>query len=193
MPVAEDVDVKAFSDISDNSDIFHVEVLLDKERPCTPEDQDLARIDGVRQHLRKFPTATRRTRKRATPTSGAGPACRRCIVAFAGCTWSRELAMRDHWEMERSLHAHLWAGHRDHEMREVFAHCAGPRHDSEMTALAYYTAAICEQERRHVPLIGPAVDRRTMTLVYRVANSETIKSLMCFCCCLLYTSPSPRD
>ena len=41
-------------------------------------------------------------------------------------------------------------------MREVFAHCAGPRHDAEMTALAYYTAAICEQERRHVPLIVTA-------------------------------------
>ena len=89
--------------------------------------------------------------------------------------------------MERPLHAHFWAVHRDHEMREVFAHCAGPRHDAEMTALAYYTAAICEQERRHVPLIGPAVDRRTMTLVYRVANSETIKSLMCFCCAQIYT------
>jgi hypothetical protein len=47
-----------------------------------------------------------------------------------------------------------------------------------MTALAYYLAAVGEREREHVPLIGPTVDRRTLTLVCRLANSSTIRSLM---------------
>ena len=47
-----------------------------------------------------------------------------------------------------------------------------------MTALSYYMAAVGDREREHVPLIGPTVDRRTLTLVCRLANSSTIRSLM---------------
>ena len=116
MPVAEDDDVEAFSDISDNSDIFHVEVLPDGERPCTPEDQDLARIEGVRQHLRKFPLlpADPRNPQESYTNVGSGARLPSVHCAFAGCTWSSEQGMHEHWEMERSLHAHLWAVHRDH-------------------------------------------------------------------------------
>jgi hypothetical protein len=50
--------------------------------------------------------------------------------------------------------------------------------DAQMTALSYYMAAVGDREREHVPLIGPTVDRRTLTLVCRLANSSTIRSLM---------------
>ena len=56
-----------------------------------------------------------------------------------------------------------------------------------MTALAYYMAAVREREREHMPLIGPSVDRRTLALVNRAANSDTVCSLMCFVCAQLHT------
>ena len=39
-----------------------------------------------------------------------------------------------------------------------------------------------------MPLIGPSVDRRTLTLVCRLARSETLKGLVCFACAQLFTS-----
>jgi len=75
-------------------------------------------------------------------------------------------------------------------MKEVFSTYSGPRHDFEMTALAYYTAAVCEKEREHMPIIGPSIDRRTLTLVCRVAGSDNIQSLMCFCCNQIHTRVS---
>ena len=57
----------------------------------------------------------------------------------------------------------------------------------KMTALAFYMQAVCEREREHVPLIGPSVDRRTLALLTRVANSENICSLVCFACAQVFT------
>ena len=62
-------------------------------------------------------------------------------------------------------------------------------HDGpQMTALAYYMQAVQEREREHMPLIGPSVDRRSLSLVTRLANSDTIRSLMCFTCAQIFTS-----
>jgi len=46
---------------------------------------------------------------------------------------------------------------------------------------------VSERERENVPLIGPSVDRRTLSLVTRLANSETISSLACFACSQVHT------
>ena len=48
--------------------------------------------------------------------------------------------------------------------------------------MAYYTAAVSEREREHMPVIGPSVDRRALRLVNAVCNSTTVCSLSCFCC-----------
>ena len=39
-----------------------------------------------------------------------------------------------------------------------------------------------------MPLIGPSVDRRTLTLVCRLARSETLRGLVCFTCAQVFTS-----
>ena len=49
----ENSDSEAFSDISDNSDIFHV-ATDDSAAPRTPEDVDLALIDSIAAHLRDY-------------------------------------------------------------------------------------------------------------------------------------------
>ena len=76
------------------------------------------------------------------------------------------------------------------EMAEVFAYGNKPNGEAEMTALAYYMAAVCQREREHVPIVGPSTDRRTLTLVCRLANGDTIRSLICFMCGQIHTSVS---
>ena len=56
----------------------------------------------------------------------------------------------------------------------------GEEHKSDV--MAYYCAAVAERERERMPLIGPSIDRRTLALLQRVHNSDTIKSLVCFVC-----------
>ena len=82
----------------------------------------------------------------------------------------------EHWEMEEALMSHLWKAHRAQEMREIFEHCmpealaAGSKlnrviDDSKeqremlyegLDVIAYYTQAVGEQEREHMPCIGPS-------------------------------------
>ena len=46
----------------------------------------------------------------------------------------------------------------------------------------------CSREgREHMPLIGPTKDRQMLALVTKLANSDTIRSLMCFCCDQIFT------
>ena len=133
--------------------------------------------------------------------------------AFAGCTWTDDVPMATHWDMEKRLFEHLRNRHAAEEMREVCAHVQElqereaalirvswvrakevpllrreRREDPQMRALAYYVAAVCEQERQHMPLIGPSVDRRTLTLVCRLARSATLRALVCFTCAQVFTS-----
>ena len=111
--------------------------------------------------------------------------------AFVGCHWSCDVQMRTHWEMEKRFFDHLRdeeQGHRRQEMKEIFDLCIKPSDDVEMTALAYYVAAVSEQERQHMPIIGPSVDRRTLTLVCRLAQSSTLASLICFLCGQVHTT-----
>ena len=49
-----DSDDDVFSDISDNSDIFHVSVKFPDEAR-TPEDVEMQRKDSIAQHLRDYP------------------------------------------------------------------------------------------------------------------------------------------
>ena len=38
--------------------------------------------------------------------------------------------------------------------------------------LAYYTAAVSEREREHMPVIGPSVDRRVLRLLNAVVQQH---------------------
>ena len=102
--------------------------------------------------------------------------------AFVGCDWTDDPPMTTHWVAELRLYAHLVEKRSSQEMAEIFAHCCGPDDAADFSALAYYMAAVCEQERQHMPLIGPSVDRRTLALVCRLANSNTLRCLTCFAC-----------
>ena len=51
-----------------------------------------------------------------------------------------------------------------------------------MHALAYYIAATCVKEQQHIPIIGPSLDRRMLSLLTHLCNSDTVQSLVCVSC-----------
>jgi hypothetical protein len=65
---------------------------------------------------------------------------------------------KDEWDDEEAIARALWPEDPSQPSRTIFR---------RMNALAYYTAAVCEKERSHVPLIGPSIDRRMLTLLSR--------------------------
>ena len=73
-------------------------------------------------------------------------------------------------------------------MKAVFSKFNSPKDEREFTALAFYTAAVCEMERSHMPIIGSSVDRRLFTMVCRLSNSTQIHSSPCFCCAQSWTA-----
>ena len=109
-----------------------------------------------------------------------------------------------HWSMEQAIYTHLDSVHRREEMVEV-PECEWDNEEAimmslepdsiikrriprMMNALAYYTAAVARKEQTHIPLIGPSVDRRMLSLLHRVCNSETICSLICASCAQVHVS-----
>ena len=209
---AEALELDGLSDVSENSDIFHVEAEA-TEVPRTAEDRDLERIANVQRRLRRYPLLPPDPDDSNMSFADVDSCVRLPTLhcAFTGCNWTNEVSLKTHWEMEKRLFEHLRARHAKHEMQEVFAHVVALRErddaqrvpkkgeafeeaeklwrqrrerheDPQLRALAYYVAAICEQERQHMPLIGPSVDRRTLTLVCRLARSETLRGLACFTC-----------
>ena len=103
-----------------------------------------------------------------------------CHCAFKGCTaYTMRCFDSEHWGLEKWLQEHLLAVHAAKELREIAIDCCSTEADTqEMTLLAYYMAAVREQEREHMPLIGPSVDRRRMAYVHQASRSEDVESLM---------------
>ena len=56
-----------------------------------------------------------------------------------------------------------------------------------MDTSAYSNAAVMKKEQEHVPIIGPAIDRRILTILNKLANSDTLQSAVCFVCAQLHT------
>ena len=91
-------------------------------------------------------------------------------------------------------------------MREIFEHCLPDslaatsgfnpleRNSQDQKALlggnlddiAYYTQAVCEREREHMPCIGPSVDRRVLARTTQVSQNEAVQSLICFACAQVF-------
>ena len=88
--------------------------------------------------------------------------------------------------MEQAIYTHLDFVHRREEMVQV-PECEWDNEEAimmsldpdstikrriprMMNALAYYTAAVALKEQKHIPLIGPSVDRRMLSLLHRVCN-----------------------
>ena len=100
------------------------------------------------------------------------------------------------WQMEWELYAHLRGKHAAAELKEVWAwtkrrietwHTAADARLEFLWVHSFYTAAIQEQERAHMPLVGPTKDRQMLALVAKLANSNTIRSRMCFACDQIFT------
>ncbi len=188
----EDEDEDAFSDISDNSDIFHVEA-VSSEVPRTREDEELAIVESIVPDLREFPLlpVDGRTRSKDQSYTDLHSGARLPLLhcGFKGCAWHSNVLPEWHWSMERALSIHLQEKHRDSEMQRVPADAwKKPRdYNYNMDALAYYTAAVCLKEQEHVPLIGPSLDRRMLALLTKVASSENVQSLVCFACAQIHT------
>ena len=183
---ASEKDADEFSDISDNSDLFHVEVDQSKSW-CTPEDEDLITIRELKQHLREYSLlpADAPDANRSFTDVHSGMRLPTTHCAFRGCRYCKDYTSRSQWDQERDLYIHL---KQHHEMKTVFDKFSGDRHDKELTALAFYVAAICEVEREHMPLLGPSIDRRLFTMVCRLSGNSNVRSCGCFCCAQSWTS-----
>ena len=80
-------------------------------------------------------------------------------------------------------------------MKEVFDYVRARRVEQHgdttridfLRVISYYLAAVCQQEREHMPLIGPTNDRRMLAYVAKLADSKNVVSRMCFCCDQIHT------
>ena len=201
---SEEEDLENFSDISDNSDLFHVEAEA-TEVPRTDEDQEMAIVDTIVPHLREHPLLPPDGQKPNHETSytEVRSGCRLPPLhcGFRGCGWTCEREPQGHWDLERFLCIHLEQAHRRAEMASVPPN-AWPRRipetdaggnrwqrvrDDAFDALAYYTQAALQREQDHIPIIGPSVDRRQLTLMTKLVRSENVKSYICLCCAQVKT------
>ena len=124
LPAEGDIELDEFSDISDNSDIFHVEV-LPSDVPRTPADEDIQRISQLKLLMRRYPLLPAHPLKEGESYMDVDSCARLPSVhcAFVGCKWSCDVRMEQHWEMERCLFRHLKHSHQETEMQPIFAHC----------------------------------------------------------------------
>ena len=191
----ENPESEAFSDIGDNSDISHIAV-KNTDMSRTPEDVDLALIDSIAAHLRVYPLLP----PDVSDPKGEGSfkdvasGIRFPIVhcGFKRCSWQsfQTDEVKLHWDLEFALSQHLQEVHRDSEMKCLPAatwHQPGQKH-YRMDAYAYYNAAVMQKEQQHIPIIGPANDRRMLTLLHKLANSDTLQSAVCFVCAQMHTA-----
>ena len=76
---------------------------------------------------------------------------------------------------DRVLKAHILRHH-----KEQIQDLALAEEDDDVWEV--YKEGLAVQERRRVPVVGAAVDRRAFETTLEVYNDETIRSLICFVC-----------
>ena len=187
----EEEDDEVFSDVSSDSDLFHISAEHSpKER--TIEDVDLGHIARIKGMLRKYPLLPPKPGDSTADFMDVDSGVKFPVVhcAFFGCCWTKDLEERkmttiDHRSLENCLIQHLKDVHREQLALPDTLWPSTQRGDWDM--LAYYTAAVCEREREHMPIIGPSVDRRSLRMLHAVCNSKTVCSLSCFCCAQVRT------
>ena len=169
----DDMGDDAFSDVSIDSDIFHVEALPEGSREWqTEEDADLARVDHIASLLRDhplLPPAPGNAEQSFTDVqSGVSFPIMHC--AFRGCTWAIQNETNAYKNLEASLKFHL-----EH------THLQAMRLPAECVAdiMAYYCGAIAQKEQQRMPIIGPSIDRRTFKLLRQVYHSAAIGGRAC--------------
>ena len=188
--VSDNLDV--LSEVSDNSDLFHVSAVLSEE-PRSEEDADIRICRAIASHLRDFPLLPpdgRDAEKNHSFRDVQG-----CIAfpllhcGFKGCGWSFNGDPEYHWHHERHLGIHLHAAHSSREMAsvpeaawELKKEGKGNKHRPTLDAIAYYQAAVEMKEQEHIPIIGPSIDRRMLRIMTKLLNSNTVQGLVCLGC-----------
>ena len=102
----DDQDIDEFSDISDNSDVFHVEAIPSQE-PRTDEDKDLRICQSIVPHLREhvlMPVDGRDDAKeRSFIDTHSGMRLPLLHCSFRGCSFAVDVETTDHWGLEYKL------------------------------------------------------------------------------------------
>ena len=112
----DDESIDSLSDVSDNSDIFHV-------APCnnittaTLEDEDINIIERIKQHLRTYPLLPAKQRDAAGKDSfdnlASGVQLSLLTCGFLNCNWQSSCSMKSHRSLEQHLYLHLKQAHKD--------------------------------------------------------------------------------
>ena len=109
VPADSDAESDRFSDVSDDSDMFHVEV--DPRRAfVTAEDRDLERIMALKAHLREYPLLPPDAARAGSDFVSVETGARlpTCHCAFKGCgAYTTQCFDDEHWGMEKWLFGHL--------------------------------------------------------------------------------------
>ena len=100
-PSDKEAEEECFSDVSDNSDIFHVEA-VQTELPRTREDEDLARVQRLRAHMRSFPLLPPRRddAQESFMDVDSGVRLPALHCAFKGCGWTSDVPVDRHFGMD---------------------------------------------------------------------------------------------
>ena len=108
--------VDSLSDVSDNSDIFHVAPCNDITT-ATLEDEDIDIIDNIKQHLRTYPLLPAKQSDAEGNDSfdnlANGVQLSLLTCGFLNCNWQSSCSMKSHRSLEQHLYLHLKQVHRD--------------------------------------------------------------------------------
>ena len=112
----DDESIDSLSDVSDNSDIFHVAPSNDIPIQ-TLEDQDIEIISKIKQHLRSYPLLpakqTDDTGKDSFDNLSSGMQLPLLTCGFLNCNWHYPCSMSSHRSLEQHLYCHLRRDHKD--------------------------------------------------------------------------------
>ena len=209
---ASDLEWEDADDVSENSDLFHVEV--DPEKDFTTfEDEVLERVDRLVAQLRDRPLLPLDPRNTAEPFRDLHSGVRLPLLhcAFAGCCFVADVTGRAgdnmlmHWGPEWTLFTHLLTTHRD-AFHEEFTSCGMDptvhgshlknetkrrkvpnetwQDDLFLQVISVYMKAVCVRQQRSMPDVGPCIDRRILRIVNMMLPD--IKAMMCFGCAQIH-------
>ena len=164
-------ETEAFSDISDDSDIFHLCVNPEKDW-ITEQDVDEAKIEEIAQLLRRNPFVPPDpedpTAQRDWEDVQSGVALPRAHCAFLGCKW-----VNDSKDWEDKLKCHVEFRHRD-------AMKLSDKDEDDF--YDFYEAAIQRRAQEIMPSVGVSIDRRSLRYVTDTFNDDSVYNLICMVC-----------
>lgn len=169
---SDEVSSEDFSDISDDSDLFHLTVER-KKTWVTEQDRDFAKIAEIGALLREDPflpvDPSDPTGTRSFRDVQSGVALPRAHCAFVGCRWVDD----DKTDHEERLRRHV---HNSHLASMQLEAC------DQTDFYDFYLEAIQWRAQRRMPTVGVSVDRRSLRNVTDIFNDESVYNLICLVC-----------